>query len=140
MKIAKEFRWEMGHRLQCHKGKCHNLHGHSYKLIVEFSGEINNEGMVLDYFDVKDIVGPLVEELDHTIIISDQDSELIDAIQKLKSAHVIVNFESTAENLCKYFLKKISEKKLADNVTIIKVRVCETENTYAEDEICLNRN
>lgn len=137
MKIAKEFRWEMGHRLQCHKGKCLNLHGHSYKLIVEFSGNVNDNGMVLDYFDVKDIVGPFVDELDHSVIIYKNDSELIDAIQKLNSAHVIVDFESTAENLCKYFLQKISEKKLPENISHIKVRVCETENTYAEDEICI---
>ncbi|MFZ1291094.1 MAG: 6-carboxytetrahydropterin synthase [Melioribacteraceae bacterium] len=137
MKIAKEFRWEMGHRLQCHKGKCINLHGHSYKLIVEFTGDLTKDGMVLDYFDVKEIVGPLVDELDHTVIISDKDIELIDALKKLNSAHVIVDFESTAENLCFYFLKRIKEKKLPSNITHLKVRVCETENTYAEEEICL---
>ena len=43
MKVAKEFRWEMAHRLQHHKGKCSNLHGHSYKMIVEFKGTINND-------------------------------------------------------------------------------------------------
>ena len=55
MKIAKEFRWEMGHRLLEHKGKCYNLHGHSYKLLVEFGGEVEPNGMVMDYFDVKKI-------------------------------------------------------------------------------------
>lgn len=137
MKIAKEFRWEMGHRLQCHKGKCYNLHGHSYKLIVEFSGGITEEGMVLDYFDVKEIIAPLVDELDHSVIISSKDLELIEAIQKLNSAHVIVEFESTAENLCHYFINKIKAEKLPPNITNIKVRVCETENTYAEEEVSL---
>ncbi len=138
MKIAKEFRWEMGHRLQCHKGKCYNLHGHSYKLIVEFTGSINETGMVLDYFDVKEIVGPLVNELDHTVIVSKNDPQLLDILQKLKTEHVIVDFDTTAENLCYYFLNKIKEKKLPSNITNIKVRVCETENTYAEEEIILN--
>ena len=40
MKIAKEFRWEMGHRLPEHFGLCKNIHGHSYKMIVEFEGEL----------------------------------------------------------------------------------------------------
>ncbi|MCB0742485.1 MAG: 6-carboxytetrahydropterin synthase [Ignavibacteriae bacterium] len=137
MKIAKEFRWEMGHRLLCHNGKCFNLHGHSYKLIVEFSGGITEEGMVLDYFDVKEIIAPLVDELDHSVIISSKDLELKEAIQKLNSAHVIVDFESTAENLCHYFLNKIKAEKLPPNITKIKVRVCETENTYAEEEVSL---
>ena len=139
MKIAKEFRWEMGHRLQCHKGKCFNLHGHSYKLLVEFTGNTESNGMVLDYFDVKKIIAPIVDELDHTVIISNDDLELKEAIQKLNSAYVIVNYETTAENLCHYFLDKIKNANLPNNISAIKVRIFETENTYAEDEIILDK-
>jgi len=138
MKIAKFFKWEMAHRLKCHKGKCFNLHGHSYKMEVEFEGSIEkNTGMVLDYFAVKDIVAPLVNELDHTVIIWDKDTILIEKISELKSNHVIVPFETTAENLVKYFLDKISQANIPKEITKVKVRVCETENTYAEDEFIL---
>ncbi len=137
MKIAKEFRWEMGHRLQCHKGKCINLHGHSYKLLVEFTGNVESNGMVLDYFDVKKIVAPIVDELDHTVIISKYDLELKKAIQQLKTNYVIVDYETTAENLCNYFLDKISNAELPKNITRIKVKIFETENTYAEEEIVI---
>ena len=132
MKIAKEFRWEMGHRLQFHNGKCVNLHGHSYKLLVEFSGNVEANGMVLDYFDVKEIVGPIVKELDHSVVISKNDKELIEAIKSLKSDYVILNYESTAENLCHYFLDKIGNANLPKNITDIMVKVYETESTYAE--------
>ncbi len=134
MKIAKEFRWEMGHRLKFHKGKCINLHGHSYKMMVEFSGDVDENGMVLDYYDVKEIIAPLVEELDHGFLVYEEDKELIEILKNLNSKHTVVNFESTAENLCKYFLKKISEKDLPKNITGISVKVFETENTYAEEE------
>jgi len=138
MKIAKSFRWEMAHRLQCHKGKCFNLHGHSYKMEVEFEGSVDsNTGMVLDYFVVKDIVAPLVKKLDHSVIIWEKDKILIEKISELNSAHVIVPFESTAENLVGYFLEKISKSNLPKNIIKVKVRVCETENTYAEDEMVL---
>lgn len=140
MKIAKEFRWEMGHRLQCHKGKCYNLHGHSYKLLVEFIGDVEATGMVIDYFDVKEIVGPIVEELDHTVLVWDKDKSLLGALQKLNSNHVIIGYESTAENLCKYFLDKIKTKKLPNNISSVKVKVFETENTYAEDEVSMHYN
>jgi len=136
MKISKDFRWEMGHRLQCHKGKCFNLHGHSYKLQIEFTGEIDkNSGMVLDYFDVKDIVSPIVDKLDHTVVVWEKDIELIEALKKLNSAHIIMPFETTAENLVGYFLNEIKNADLPSGISGIKVRVCETENTYAEDEI-----
>lgn len=137
MKIAKEFRWEMGHRLLCHKGKCFNLHGHSYKLLVEFEGDVEQNGMVLDYFDVKEIISPLIDELDHSVIINSEDIALIDAMKKLNSNHVIVDFESTAENLCNYFLYKIKSSKLPKNITNIMVKVFETENTYAEETLSL---
>ncbi len=137
MKIAKEFRWEMGHRLLCHKGKCFNLHGHSYKLLVEFTGNIEPNGMVLDYFDVKKIISPIIDELDHTVIINKDDTELTKAIRQLNSAHVIVDFETTAENLCLYFLNKIKDADLPKNISEIMVKVFETENTYAEDKIII---
>lgn len=137
MKIAKEFRWEMGHRLQCHKGKCFNLHGHSYKLLIEFTGNIESNGMVLDYFDVKEIVEPFVDQLDHIVLISKSDIELKAAIEALNSAHLIVDFDTTAENLCHYFLDKIKKADLPKNITAIMVRIYETENTYAEETLSL---
>lgn len=138
MKIAKDFRWEMGHRLHCHKGKCYNLHGHSYKLQIEFDGSVDPAtGMVLDYFDVKDIVAPIVDRLDHTVAVWEKDSELIEKLKQLNSAHVILPFETTAENLVGYFLSEITKADLTNRIKKIKVRVCETENTYAEDEILL---
>lgn len=135
MKIAKEFRWEMGHRLLEHKGKCYNLHGHSYKLLVEFGGEVEPNGMVMDYFDVKKIIGPLVEELDHTVVVNKKDTELLEALKKLNSDYVEIDFESTAENLCKYFLAKIKMIGLPKNIDEVSVKVFETETTYAVDSL-----
>lgn len=137
MKIAKEFTWEMGHRLTFHKGKCKNLHGHSYKCMVELSGEPDKNGMVLDYYDVKKIIEPLIEEMDHSFMVFSSDKELIQALQKLKSHYVIVDFETTAENICNYLLDTIKLSNLPKNVSGLKVRVFETENTYAEEETCI---
>lgn len=138
MKIAKEFRWEMGHRLPFHQGKCRNLHGHSYKMLLELDGNLDENGMVMDYFDVKSLIGPIVDELDHSFLVCEKDKELIDALEKLNSKYVIINFETTAENICKYFLDKIKNCGLPKNITSIKVRIYETENTYAEDLRNLN--
>lgn len=136
MKIAKDFRWEMAHRLQCHKGKCFNLHGHSYKLQIEFEGKVDDKnGMVLDYFDVKDAIDPVVNKLDHTVAVWEEDKELLQMIKSMNSAYVLLPFETTAENLVSYFLKEVSMSNIPPNITKVKIRVCETENTYAEDEV-----
>src|SRR5437868_1916429 len=58
-RIAKDFRWEMAHRLPEHEGGCRNVHGHSYRMWVEISGEPQANGMVLDYFEISAIVDPM---------------------------------------------------------------------------------
>ena len=138
MKIAKEFRWEMGHRLRFHDGKCKNLHGHSYKLLVEVEGDIEGYGMVMDYYDMKKVIGPIVDELDHSFIVNKDDKELLEFLEKLNSQKVIVDFETTAENICGYFLQEIKNADMPKNIHRVKVMVYETENTYAEDEVNLS--
>ena len=137
MKIAKEFNWEMGHRLKFHQGKCKNLHGHSYKCMMELNGEPDANGMVLDYYDMKSVIGPIIDELDHAFMVRSSDTEIIEFLDKIKSRKVVVDFESTAENICLYLLQQIKKSNLPSNIKSVKVKVFETENTYAEDEIIL---
>jgi len=137
MKIAKEFRWEMGHRLPFHEGKCKNLHGHSYKCMVELSGKPIENGMVLDYYDVKKIIEPVIENLDHAFMVYRDDKELLGLLTQLNSKMVVVDFQSTAENICVYLLKEIKNSNLPENINSVKVRIFETENTYAEEELIL---
>jgi 6-pyruvoyltetrahydropterin/6-carboxytetrahydropterin synthase len=137
MKIAKEFTWEMGHRLSFHSGKCKNLHGHSYKCWIELSGDPNSDGMVLDYYDLKKIVEPIFDDLDHSFMVFKNDKELIDVLNKLNSRLVVVDFETTAENICLYLLDKLKSAGLPQNIHSVKIRVLETENSYAEEEIKL---
>jgi len=66
MELMKEFQFEASHILPKHPGKCSRLHGHSWVLRVYIKGEINPEtGFVMDYGDIKSVVQPLVDMLDH---------------------------------------------------------------------------
>ena len=116
MKIAKEFTWEMGHRLPEHFGPCTNIHGHSYKMIVEFEGELNELGMVIDFYDVEKIIDPIVDELDHAFMVKEDDEITIEFLNKLNSKKVVVDFVATAENICKYISDKIISKSLPGNI------------------------
>ena len=135
MKVAKEFHWEMGHRLPEHFDLCKNIHGHSYKMIVEFEGELNKDGMVIDFYDVEKIINPLVEEMDHSFMVKEDDEVVLEFLTKLSSKKVVVNFESTVENICKYISAKIAKNKLPGNIKNIIVRVYETAGDYAEEKI-----
>lgn len=137
MKIAKEFRWEMGHRLPEHFGLCKNIHGHSYKMIVEFEGELNKDQMVIDYYDVEKIINPIIQKLDHAFMVNDNDKTVLEFLEKMNSKKVVVDFDATAENICKYLLNEISKSSLPENICSIKVRVYETQFDYAEDVLNL---
>lgn len=138
MKIAKEFRWEMGHRLPEHFGLCKNIHGHSYKMLVEFEGELDKNQMVIDYYDVEKIVNPVIEKLDHSFMVNINDKVVLEFLEKMNSKKVIVDFNSTAENICNFLLSEINKCSLPSNISSIKVRVYETQFDYAEESLRLH--
>ena len=137
MKIAKEFRWEMGHRLPDHFGMCKNIHGHSYKMLVEFEGDLDEQGMIIDYYDVEKIINPIVEKLDHAFMVNKNDKTVLEFLKKMNSKKVVVDFQSTAENICTFILDEVKKSNLPSNVKGIKLRVYETVDDYAEETLNL---
>ena len=69
MELFKEFTFEAAHRLPgVPPGhRCARLHGHSYRVQIHVSGEIEPaSGMVMDFADIKAAFKPIVDEyLDH---------------------------------------------------------------------------
>ncbi|NJP12528.1 MAG: 6-carboxytetrahydropterin synthase QueD [Leptolyngbyaceae cyanobacterium RU_5_1] len=69
--IYKEFRFEAAHHLPHHTGKCGRLHGHSWVGRVYIQGnklieDGSQQGMLLDYGEIKQYIEPLLERyLDH---------------------------------------------------------------------------
>jgi len=137
-RISKDFHWEMGHRLPFHNGGCQNIHGHSYRMRVVVEGRLDAEGMVLDYFDLKEIVAPIVARLDHSFLCDDRDEQMLAFFAANPLKHLVVPFRTTAENLTNWFLGEIGER-LRDypNLVSLTVRVHETERTYAERSVPL---
>lgn len=135
MKIAKEFRWEMGHRLPEHSGLCRNIHGHSYRMVVEISGEVLSNGMIIDFYDLGIIVKPLLEKLDHSFLVYSKDKPVLDFLKKYKMKMVVVDYLATVENICQDMTEKIVseiKKQKINNVSEISVKIFETPNSFAE--------
>lgn len=65
--IACEFRYEAAHQLpKVPDGhQCGRMHGHSYHLTVEVNGPVGDDGFVIDFAHIKNVVEPLVKRLDH---------------------------------------------------------------------------
>ncbi|MDA8293636.1 MAG: 6-carboxytetrahydropterin synthase [Actinomycetota bacterium] len=50
------FTFEAAHHLPWHPGRCRAVHGHSYRLEVTVGGPVNEQGVVLDFDDVRQVV------------------------------------------------------------------------------------
>ncbi len=137
--IAKEFNWEMSHRLPFHDGPCNNIHGHTYKMRIELEGETNKRGMVLDYYEIEKIASSFVKKLDHSFICDAGDSLMIDFLKKNGFRHFIIPDYTTAENIAAFFSRRFSsEFSKFPNLEKMTVRVFETEDVFAEIMTVLN--
>jgi len=66
IEVTKRFTFEASHHLPWHSGKCRNLHGHSYKLEVSLSGDLNDNGIVVDFYLLSALVQQaVIDRYDH---------------------------------------------------------------------------
>jgi len=136
IRIARQFHWEMGHRLPFHRMGCANIHGHSYKLWVEIEGVLDEHGMLMDYGDLKRIVEPVLEPLDHAFMCSEQDEIMKNFLSNNDFKTIHVPFTSTAENIIEYLLLEIwSHVSHNERIHSLRLRLHETDNSYAETGI-----
>lgn len=68
--VFKEFTFDSAHSLphlpRTHK--CSRLHGHTYHVRIEVTGEVGPLGIVVDYADIAKAWGPMHSTLDHTFL------------------------------------------------------------------------
>jgi 6-pyruvoyltetrahydropterin/6-carboxytetrahydropterin synthase len=132
-RISKTFRWEMAHRLPYHTGGCRNVHGHSYSMTIELAGEPDQHGMLIDYFDIKSIVQPYIDEVDHAFLCDSSDELIVEFLKRSGLKAVYVNFPTTAERIAAWFYERLAEEFVAfKNIRELRVAVAETENSNAE--------
>ncbi len=138
MKIAKRFRWEAAHRLPFHAGGCRHLHGHSYRMQVELEGEPDAHGMLLDFHDLRGLLAPLVEAWDHATLIAETDALLRGMLEPSGLKYALLPFDTTSENLCAHVAEEVCRRLgaegLAGRIHTVRVRLEETESSYAEAE------
>jgi 6-pyruvoyltetrahydropterin/6-carboxytetrahydropterin synthase len=116
--ISVEQTFAAGHALRNYKGKCENVHGHNYRVRVTIEGEqLDANGLLVDFVDVKRLMGGAIEYLDHRFI---NDLEPFDKINP------------SAENIAKYFYDRLyTGMKNEVPVRIAEIRVWETDTSSA---------
>lgn len=111
-----------GHRILHHKGKCSRPHGHNYQITVEITGELSDEGWVIDKGEVTDFI----DEWDHRFLVEEGDP-LVEAFKTSGDADslVVLDHPPTAEVMAVILEERMLES-FPDTVSDVSVSVRET--------------
>ncbi|MDG2916104.1 6-carboxytetrahydropterin synthase QueD [Bisgaard Taxon 10/6] len=134
-RVSKEFSFDMAHILDGHDGKCRNLHGHTYKLQVEVSGDLYQQGpkkgMVIDFADLKDIVKTLIlAPMDHAFIYdtnSERECRIAALLNELDSKTFGIPSRTTAEEMARFIFNRLKSE-----LPLSAVRLWETPTSFCE--------
>jgi 6-pyruvoyltetrahydropterin/6-carboxytetrahydropterin synthase len=109
-----ESHFDAAHKLIGYKGKCAELHGHTWKVEVFVVGEkLGDVGILVDFNILEEKMRKIIERLDH---------KFLNNIKEIGNP--------TCENLSKYIFETL--KDLPKNITLERVRVWEGEKSWCE--------
>jgi 6-pyruvoyltetrahydropterin/6-carboxytetrahydropterin synthase len=140
--VKKSFRVPLAHRLSCHLGRCKNIHGHEIKVEVEIKREeLNKNGMVIDFYDLKNIVNEILDLWDHALLLNTADTwPIVNALQNdLDLDQRVVPFhekDPTSENMCFVLFNLLYQRFIDfDKELVLKsVSVWESSESQAKYE------
>jgi len=138
--VMRRIRFNAGHRLLGHEGKCANFHGHNYiaDFFVTASGDdasrVDDIGRVIDFAELKALLkGWIDTHWDHGFLLSRDDDNGIAAIRSVEPTKLFILPDNpTAENMARYLLEVVCPEVLAPcGVEAVQVSLWETEETCA---------
>ena len=118
--VTVERGFSSGHYLRNYKGKCENPHGHNYKVRITLCGqELDAAGLLLDFRDLKQVMRPVIDRLDH---------------QMINDIAPFTEINPSAENLARYFYQETNRQLAEMTSGRVRVKDCtiyETDTTTA---------
>ena len=125
--------FDSAHFLAGYDGKCKNIHGHRWRVVLEVAKEnLDDGGMVIDFTDLKHELKNFADTLDHAFIIEKGSLryETHKALLEDDFKIVEVDFRPTAENFAKYIFDEFKNK----GYDVRAVEVYETPKNCARYE------
>jgi 6-pyruvoyltetrahydropterin/6-carboxytetrahydropterin synthase len=113
--VAVEQGFASAHALRNYKGRCENVHGHNWKVRVVIEGEkLDQTGMLVDFLDVKSLMGEIVDRIDHQFLNEIPPFDVVNP---------------SAENIAEYFYQQMAGRLEGTPVPvrIREVKIWETE-------------
>lgn len=135
--LKSEHSFDSAHFLADYEGKCRNIHGHRWRVVIEVKSltlqtSKQSEGMIIDFSQLKKDIKEETDFLDHALII-EQNSLKTTTLTALKEEGfriIEVDFRPTAEQFSKYFYDKMAGR----GYQVKSAAVYETPNNCASYE------
>ena len=132
--LKTEASFDSAHFLSGYDGKCSNLHGHRWRIVLEvqtdeLKDDLQHKGMYVDFGELKKDLRDIADSMDHALII-ERNSLKETTLEALKSENfriIELDFRPTAENMAKYFYDKMSGR----GYKVKQITVYETPNNSA---------
>ncbi len=132
--LKTEHSFDSAHFLKGYEGKCSNIHGHRWRVIIEVMDSMvgsdgQTKGMIVDFATLKEEVRKETDAFDHCLII-EKDSfkqKTYEALNEEGFKIIEMPFRPTAENFAKYFYDLFVKK----GYNVRQATVYETPNNCA---------
>ena len=143
MQITRRLEFDAGHRIPNHNSQCKHLHGHRYAIEITLSGEViktagvSDEGMVMDFSDVKRIAKEqVVDAWDHAFLVYRGDQAVMDFLATMPNHKtVVLDVIPTVENLASAAFETLLgayRDTYGNHLRLERVRLYETPNNWAD--------
>lgn len=120
-KISIEDSFAAAHFLRDYQGKCANVHGHNWKIVVKVTTEkLDDAGIAFDFHDLRTVVKNATKLLDH---------------KNLNELDYFSYQNPTSENIARFLYTKIQEQ-LPQYIKMSEIKVIESDGctiTYTEE-------
>lgn len=132
IKIRKKYHFYAAHRNPAAGEKCGRIHGHLYRIFVEFNFTEMVNGVTMLFSDIDKVVEPIIKSHDHMFLLHDKDP-IKDALDYHNEPYYEIPFESSAENMAIWIFNQIKRGGLP--ITRIELQETETSTViYEENE------
>jgi len=110
--ISVERHFDAAHYLRGYKGKCEQMHGHRYRVVVRVEAEgLNDIGLAYDFTDLKRYLDDILSRFNHTCL---NDVAPFDKVNP------------SAENIATTIYNELKARLAADPVTLTCVEAWES--------------
>jgi 6-pyruvoyltetrahydropterin/6-carboxytetrahydropterin synthase len=124
--ITKQFKFHAAHFLPNYSGLCGAIHGHEYYLEVTFKSpslirEGQAKGMIVELDDIKKLIQPIIQELDHSLIVEKLVGEEMKTMSGPYKRVVAIDKPPTTEELAMYIWEWVQDRLVIFNMSNPKI-------------------